>query len=97
MNLALYLLAINALTFFLYWQDKRAARLGGLMRTPEYVLLLAGFMGGTLAAVIAQQRFRHKTRKASFQAKFWLVSATQIFLIIAQPGPVRVLLQRLAA
>lgn len=97
MNLALYLLAINALTFFLYWQDKRAARLGGLMRTPEYVLLLAGFMGGTLAAVIAQQRFRHKTRKASFQFKFWSLTVIQIGLLIMQPVPIRAILARLAA
>ena len=94
MNLILYLLAINALTFFLYWQDKRAARRGGAMRTPEYVLLLAGFMGGTPAAIFAQQRLRHKTRKASFQFKFWALTVIQIALIIVQPGPLRAILSR---
>jgi uncharacterized membrane protein YsdA (DUF1294 family) len=97
MNLVFYFLAINALTFFLYWQDKRAARRGGVMRTPEYVLLLAGFMGGTLAAIVAQQRLRHKTRKASFQIKFWLLTVIQVMLLVVQPGPLRAILSRLAA
>lgn len=93
----LYLLAINALTFFLYWQDKRASRRGGAARTPEYVLLLAGFMGGTVAAIIAQQKLRHKTRKGSFRFKFWSLTAIQIILLIVQPGPVRGIIARLAA
>ena len=97
MHLFLYLLAINALTFFLYWQDKRAARRGGVMRTPEYVLLLAGFMGGTFAAIMAQQRFRHKTRKGSFQFKFWALTVIQILLLVVQPGPVRAILVRFTA
>lgn len=97
MSLILYLLAINALTFFLYWQDKRAARRGGVMRTPEYVLLLAGFMGGTLMAIVAQQKLRHKTRKASFQIKFWLLTAIQVALLVVQPAPLRAILARLAA
>lgn len=97
MSLILYLLAINALTLFLYWQDKRAARRGGVMRTPEYVLLLAGFAGGTLMAIVAQQKLRHKTRKASFQIKFWLVTLMQIALLVMQPEPVRSIIARLAA
>lgn len=97
MNLAFYLLAINALTFFLYWQDKRAARRGGVMRTPEYVLLLAGFMGGTPMAIFAQQRLRHKTRKVSFQFKFWSLTVIQIGLLIVQPVPIRAIFARLAA
>lgn len=97
MNLILYLLAINALTFFLYWQDKRAARRGGVMRTPEYVLLLAGFMGGTLMAIAAQQKLRHKTRKASFQIKFWLLTAIQVVLLVVRPTPLRAIITRLAA
>ena len=97
MNLIFCFLAINALTFFLYWQDKRAARRGGVMRTPEYVLLLAGFMGGTLMAIVAQQRLRHKTRKASFQIKFWLLTGIQVILLVVQPAPLRAILARLAA
>lgn len=97
MNLVFYFLAINALTFFLYWQDKRAARRGGVMRTPEYVLLLAGFMGGTLMAIVAQQKLRHKTRKASFQIKFWLLTAIQVVLLVVQPAPLRAIVARLAA
>ena len=93
MHLLFYLLAINALTFFLYWQDKRAARAGG-WRTPEYVLLLAGLLGGTLAAIAAQQRFRHKTRKGSFQFKFWALTLVQIVLLILQPAPLPAIFAR---
>ena len=86
MHLILYLLAINFATFGLYWLDKRAAR-NGDWRIPEYILLLGGFLGGTLAAVAAQQRLRHKTRKGSFQFKFWALTAIQIALLIVQPAP----------
>jgi uncharacterized membrane protein YsdA (DUF1294 family) len=96
MHLILYLLAINLLTFFLYWQDKRSARRSGY-RTPEYVLLLAGFLGGTLAAVAAQQRLRHKTRKGSFQFKFWTLTVIQIGLLIVQPTPLPGIFRRFFA
>lgn len=32
-------------------------------------------MGGWPGALFAQERFRHKTRKATFQAVFWLTVA----------------------
>jgi uncharacterized membrane protein YsdA (DUF1294 family) len=85
MTLALYLALIHALTYFLYWFDKRAAR-AGAARVPEYVLLLAGFMGGTLAAIFAQQTLRHKTRKTSFQLKFWALTVVQLGLLITRPA-----------
>jgi len=30
-------------------------------------------LGGWPGALLAQQRFRHKTRKLSYQAVFWLI------------------------
>lgn len=96
MHLVLYLFAINALTYLLYWHDKRCA-IRGHGRVPEYILLLGGFLGGTLAAVGAQQRLRHKTRKTSFQFKFWSLTIVQIALLVLQPAPLPALFARLFA
>ena len=52
------------------------ARLAGLRRgwrTPEARLHLVELLGGWPGALIAQQAFRHKTRKWSFQLVFWLI------------------------
>ncbi len=78
--LPLYLLA-SLLSFLQYWLDKRSARSGG-RRTAENTLHLVELAGGWPGALIAQQRFRHKTRKASYQAVFWLIVAVhQLFWI----------------
>lgn len=69
--LALYLL-MSLLALFLYWRDKRQARAGG-WRTPEKVLHGVELLGGWPGALIAQQVWRHKTRKVSFQLVFWLI------------------------
>jgi uncharacterized membrane protein YsdA (DUF1294 family)/cold shock CspA family protein len=76
--LPLYL-AASLLGVLLYWLDKRSAQSGG-RRTPENTLHLVELAGGWPGALIAQQAFRHKTRKASYQAVFWLiVAAHQVF------------------
>lgn len=81
MNMALYLVGINLLTFFCYWLDKRAA-IAGRRRVPESSLLAMGFAGGTFAAFFAQRRLRHKNRKASFQFKFWALTLVQIGALV---------------
>jgi uncharacterized membrane protein YsdA (DUF1294 family) len=96
MNLIVYLLAVNAATIGLYWLDKRAAR-SQAARVPEYVLLLAGFLGGTLAALFAMRRFRHKTKKTSFRMKFWALTAAQIALIAFPPMALQAIFARLIA
>lgn len=83
-SLPLYLLIVNAITFVLYWHDKRAARSGG-WRVSEFMLLLAGFLGGTLAGFAAQRALRHKNRKSSFMLKFWLVTVAQILILLFPP------------
>ncbi|WP_338580775.1 DUF1294 domain-containing protein [Pseudomonas sp. MAG733B] len=63
---------VSVLAFLLYWSDKRKAR-ADQWRTPENVLHALEFAGGWPGALLAQQVFRHKTRKVSFQVVFWLI------------------------
>lgn len=75
-----YVLA-SLVTFYLYWHDKRQAR-GNAWRTPERVLHAAEFCGGWPGALLAQQLLRHKTRKLSYQVKFWaIVVVHQLFWV----------------
>ncbi|MCJ0825268.1 cold shock and DUF1294 domain-containing protein [Luteimonas sp. 50] len=60
----------SLLSYLMYSLDKSAAR-ADAQRIPENSLHLADLLGGWPGALIAQQRFRHKTVKASFQFVFW--------------------------
>ena len=72
---------VSVLAFLLYWSDKRKARADS-WRTPENVLHALEFAGGWPGALLAQQVFRHKTRKVSFQLVFWsIVLLHQVFWI----------------
>lgn len=78
---------MSALTFIAYGVDKLRAR-SGRWRVSEATLLVMGFVGGWPGAITAQQLFRHKTRKSSFQQAFWGSVALNllIFAVIATPG-----------
>jgi uncharacterized membrane protein YsdA (DUF1294 family)/cold shock CspA family protein len=65
---------VSVVSFVQYWLDKRSAETGR-WRTPEKTLHLSALLGGWPGALVAQQLLRHKTRKASFQALFWLIVA----------------------
>ena len=60
---------LSLLTFGVYAADKAAAR-SGRWRTPEKTLHLLALLGGWPGALLAQNRLRHKSRKASFQIVF---------------------------
>lgn len=66
--------AMSAVAFLLYRRDKRAARAGD-RRTRERTLHLASLLGGWPGSLVAQGRFRHKTRKVTFQLVFWATVA----------------------
>ncbi|WNG57304.1 DUF1294 domain-containing protein [Archangium gephyra] len=69
----------SLLAFFFYWKDKRSAT-RGTWRTSEGMLHFFELVGGWPGALIAQQVFRHKTRKVSFQVVFWgIVLMHQLF------------------
>lgn len=72
---------VSLLAFLLYWSDKRKARTDS-WRTPENVLHAVELAGGWPGALVAQQVFRHKTRKVSYQVLFWaIVLLHQVFWI----------------
>ncbi|MBO1541127.1 DUF1294 domain-containing protein [Pseudomonas sp. OA65] len=72
---------VSLVAFLLYWSDKRKAR-ADAWRTPENVLHALELAGGWPGALLAQQLFRHKTRKVSFQVVFWfIVLLHQVFWI----------------
>lgn len=72
---------VSVLAFCLYWSDKRKAQADN-WRTPENVLHAVELAGGWPGALLAQQVFRHKTRKVSFQVLFWMIVLLhQIFWI----------------
>lgn len=78
--LAIYVVA-SLLTFVLYWRDKHSA-LKDRWRTPETTLHFFELAGGWPGALVAQQVFRHKTRKLSYQLAFWLIVVLhQVFWI----------------
>ena len=64
--------ALSAAGFIVYAIDKSAAAHGS-WRTPESTLHMLALAGGWPGALLAQQVFRHKTRKWSFQLLFWLI------------------------
>nr|WP_312973241.1 DUF1294 domain-containing protein [Pseudomonas sp.] len=70
---------VSVLCFILYWRDKNSAQ-QGRKRIPENTLHLVELAGGWPGALMAQQVFRHKTRKASYQLMFWgIVALHQLF------------------
>jgi uncharacterized membrane protein YsdA (DUF1294 family) len=83
---ALYL-AASILCFITYARDKAAAT-AGRWRVPEATLLLLGLIGGWPGAIVAQQVFRHKTKKASFRRAFWatVVANIAILLLLGTPA-----------
>lgn len=68
--LVLYL-AASAASLVVYAVDKSAAR-HDRWRVSESTLHLLALIGGWPGALVAQWLFRHKSRKASFQAAFAL-------------------------
>jgi uncharacterized membrane protein YsdA (DUF1294 family) len=70
-------LAMSLLTMSAYGLDKEKAERGE-WRTTEQLLHVLAVAGGWPGAILAQQLFRHKTRKPWFQSVTWLVIAAHI-------------------
>ncbi|HTL42457.1 MAG TPA: DUF1294 domain-containing protein [Pseudolysinimonas sp.] len=79
-------LGVSIVTFGAYALDKSAARLRG-RRVAETSLILLGMFGGWPGAILAQQLFRHKTRKLTFRAVFWASVLINVFVFVALNAP----------
>jgi uncharacterized membrane protein YsdA (DUF1294 family) len=65
---------MSSVVFLMYGLDKWAAKRGA-QRTPENTLQICALLGGWPGALLAQQAFRHKSSKRSFQVTFWFIVA----------------------
>lgn len=82
---ALYVVA-SLVCFCTYAVDKSAA-MSGRWRTAESTLLMLGLIGGWPGALVAQQVFRHKSNKGSFQAAFWATVILNVIAFVAIASP----------
>jgi uncharacterized membrane protein YsdA (DUF1294 family) len=82
----LYLIAINIVAFVQFWLDKRYAETNR-NRIAERTLLATAFYGGSLGAMVAQQIFRHKTRKQPFRARLISIAVVHLFIAILIASP----------
>ena len=74
------LVTINVGSAFVVWRDKRRA-VSGQWRIREGTLLVWALFGGWPGGIWAMRRFRHKTSKPSFIARY--VLATTLNLAVA--------------
>jgi uncharacterized membrane protein YsdA (DUF1294 family) len=74
-------MVVSAITYLLYWRDKRKAQTGG-WRTPETTLHTVEFFGGWPAALLAQRTLDHKVRKRSYQTVFWIIVAVHQYIAL---------------
>jgi uncharacterized membrane protein YsdA (DUF1294 family)/cold shock CspA family protein len=72
---------MSLVTFIAYALDKRAAATDG-WRVAEGSLLALGLVGGWPGAIVAQQMFRHKTVKVSFQVVFWVTVVVNVVAFV---------------
>ena len=77
----IYLIIINSITYLAFWDDKKRARLR-LYRISEGNLLSLAILGGSPAAIFAQQHLRHKTRKQPFSTFLLCIPGIQIGVAI---------------
>lgn len=73
-------IAMGIMTYYIYSEDKDMA-INNERRISEQRLLTLSLFGGWIGALIAQQKFRHKTKKISFQMSFWTTVFFNIMLL----------------
>jgi len=79
---------VSLLLFVMYGIDKRAAKRSA-QRTSENTLHLFELFCGWPGALMAQQIYRHKTRKRSYQFVFWLAvlaNTSALGWLLVAPG-----------
>lgn len=73
----------SLVSFCLYGWDKRQAKIAGANRIPEKVLLTWDTIGGWPGGWFAQKQFHHKTRKQSYQLRYWMGVAVHCIAVAA--------------
>lgn len=73
-------LVMSLVSFIAYNMDKAKAE-KGRWRTQENTLLMIDLLCGWPGGLAAQHLFRHKNRKVSYQAAFWIVTALNIAVV----------------
>ena len=76
-----YLLAINAVAFFVYGIDKLKARKGH-WRIPETTLLLLAIVGGSIGAWLGMKAWHHKTKHLKFMYGLPAILLLQLALAV---------------
>ena len=76
---AAVLTVTNAVSFFLMWADKRAAKRGA-WRVPEKTLFASALCFGGLGGVVGMHLFHHKTRHWYFRYGLPAIFAAQLAL-----------------
>ena len=77
----IYILLINLIAFYFYWNDKRRAK-KNKWRIPENSLLLIALLGGSIGALLGMKVFRHKTKHWKFKILVPLFLILQIVLAV---------------
>ena len=80
--LAIWLLGINLVTFFVFGIDKWKAKRGS-WRISEKALLMSAFCFGGIGAFLGMRVFHHKTKHWYFQVFVPLFMILQIAIVIA--------------
>ncbi|MFA6188113.1 MAG: DUF1294 domain-containing protein [Sulfuricurvum sp.] len=76
MNFTIYtLLLLNCVAFAVFGMDKYLA-ITNRHRISEKNLLFFALLGGSIGAIVAQQLFRHKTKK--FKYILWLILCAHV-------------------
>ena len=79
--IAIYLAAINVITFIMFGADKaRAAK--GRWRISESALILEALLGGSIGALAGMRIFHHKTKHRKFTIGIPVILALQIILMV---------------
>ena len=80
-DIALYLLIVNALGFYMMWSDKRKA-IKDAWRTPERNFFIVALIGGSVGCWMGMQTFRHKTKHIKFTVGIPAILLGQIALVV---------------
>lgn len=78
-------LFMSIITYIVYSFDKSKA-ITEKDRVPEKILHILSLLGGWIGALVAQQRFRHKTKKISFKRVFWITVLFNVSILVHQFG-----------